>query len=670
MVVMTSPITSFSGGMYRFSRIGIANRCVKLAFRRFNSTLDSLTSTSALLANIFPTCRSCGIRLQTMDKTKPGYYLNDADREINKKPYVKHEDVVFNDKYSQLPVEDRILLMNKNFLFTKTLGENATRKHIAAYYRNTTDVLRNHILEENTKNKIVEPESLECIRCRDASYRSDFKKLDTKEFPVMSLDSIVSQIPRNEKIVYVVSAQDFPISLDPKIFQHRLSSELFFIINKSDLLFKSNEHNIKYGLTFFQDYLNVKHGIPRENVIMVSGKTNWNIDKVLNFINTDGTCYLMGCTNSGKSTVMTSLLFTIELERKQKLEKLLANKEQRYVEKLQEKTIRANVVLTSRKKKEIKKFEEHFKAHSGPGISYIPGFTRSFMKIDLPDNKVMYDVPGFVNSKDLPYFYNLLKDPKSMKNISKGSNIQERGMFYSKYISVSGGQCLSMGGLFYLNVPTSSMVQVRNCINNDMHVFKSFNKALDVSLNYDSMPSFKDKFVIEYDKNTIKDLQRFIIPPFYGSIDLVISNLGHINLVATGAKATNEPFILYLPKGLEAKIRQPISQYLAKTFSGRDKNGNPLTKENISKKSTFAFKRYSGKTPFSSKLITCANDKELLLTLEDLSSDKASKGANPDQVLLDYKRIREFAGSQTSKPINYDASTVLNEENKYDYWVE
>ena len=56
--------------------------------------------------------------------------------------------------------------------------------------------------------------------------------------------------------------------------------------------------------------------------------------------------------------------------------------------------------------------------------------------------------------------------------------------------------------------------------------------------------------------------KRYIIPPFYGTIDLVIKDIGYINIKPTGKKLTNELMVLYLHPSLEAIIRQPILNYI------------------------------------------------------------------------------------------------------------
>ncbi|KAK7683906.1 hypothetical protein QCA50_012877 [Cerrena zonata] len=59
---------------------------------------------------------------------------------------------------------------------------------------------------------------------------------------------------------------------------------------------------------------------------------------------------------------------------------------------------------------------------------------------------------------------------------------------------------------------------------------------------------------------------------------------------------------------MEAIVRQPITNFIMKTLSGRDVNGNPLRKENWVKKSIIELKRYTGSN-FTSKLIPTSNQK-------------------------------------------------------------
>ncbi|KAK6205648.1 genetic interactor of prohibitins 3, mitochondrial [Scheffersomyces amazonensis] len=633
--------------MIRYTGSRISNILVNLAFKRFNSTFDSLASSSPLLSNLYPTCTSCGIRLQTVDKSKPGYYIPVEDRK-SKEKVLKDVDLTFQSHIEKLSQEDQNLLIND------TTSKKSNKSSLLYHSKN---ILSDAFQKEKIELKKRTKDNSECVRCRDATYRSNFKEIGQTEFPVRKLEDIMKEIPPHEKIMYIVSAQDFPLSLNPAIFQYRLPNDIKFIINKSDLLFKTNNLSLKYGKSFFQDYLRHKYGVPPENVFITSAKTDWNINSLLNFI--DDTYYLIGKTNSGKSSLMKSFLYSFEVDRMKN--RLLNSKEKIQLEKQEDIKMNTSLPFVSNSRGDGKRFKEYFNKIIGPGASYVPGYTRGFIRVDLPNNKVIYDVPGFMTSEDIHSFYSLL-DTHKIKDLSKGALVYERGMYNSRYETLKGGQTLTVGGLFYLNTPKESIYQIRNCINSDLQVFRDFSKAIQVSKKLD--PSLANKFVIKNDDKSISELESFIIPPFYGAIDLVISNFGHISIIPTGAKKTNQPLIVYLPKGVEAVVRQPISQYIAKTLTGRDKKGNILRKENLVLKSTKAVKRYNKKNPFASRLIPFpTNELKLILNNEEISENFLQ-----NQKSATYDKINHLG--RLSDKAAYDDQTVLNEENCYDYWIE
>lgn len=598
-----------------------------IVFDRNSSNLSS-----SLLTKLFKTCNSCGIRLQDTDRTKPGFYV-----QSNHKPFQKPEDLVFDKHVKELSIEDQKLLTNDN--------------------EDLIDMIHKPI-KHKSQSQIIEkelnlPTTIDCIRCREVTFKSQFlKRID--EFPVEQIETIMSNIPSNANLVYIINGQDFPLSIDENIFKFKSPNKIKFIINKSDLLFKTNSLALKYGLTFIQDYLKSKYQVPPENVMITSGKTNWNIKQILEFV--DNNSYIIGHTNSGKSTIIKSLLYYIHKNQLNK--KRLSSRDKLKLQKQQDDIINQKSIGEYKMTRLKRKNEELIKNMVGPGASFMPGFTRGFIEIVLGDEydskaKVIYDVPGFSNDLG-PKILNQL-DPKKLKNISKGSKVFDSGFYYSHYETIKGNQCLTFGGLMYIIPPSDSMYQIRSCINYDYDIYKNFEHVKHIATSLNEYPSLIDKFLVNYSPEEFDDnIKRFIVPPHYGSIDLVFQNLGHINLKPTGPKQNSLPMIIYLPRGLKAIIRQPITDYIAKSFSGKDGNRNRLRKENYLTKSTFELKRYNNKQPFYSQLIPS----------EKIFDDESQ------QMELDYKKITEFTSKFNQGDLKYDSQTILDEQNKFDYWIE
>lgn len=543
---------------------------------RLNHGAPSLSP--SLIHNLFPTCNSCGIKVQTDDPNKPGYYLNGTNGNpdtVNKR---KSEDEKFDKYLSSLPLEDQKLLLND------------ANSNLPSFKDSSTQFKKQEKEERGSK--------IQCLRCRKATHQSNFNNLAEQDYPIEPFDSIMNEIPPNGNLVYIVSAQDFPMSFNDEVFKYRNAKEIQILVTKNDLLFKTIQLSNKYGLTFYRDYFWRNFKVPPENVNMVSGLIDWNIKHIIKLLKNDS--YLIGHVNSGKSTIIQSLLYIIELEMREKLKRQPNSKLKTKFEKIQDRNINS---LKSIGKTKLNKLNEEkilkFKKLNGPGTSYMPGFTRGHIPYELNDHLTVHDVPGFTNNKNHGIYE--IMTPQDVKVLSKGVKIYERGSYKSHYETIRGDQVLTIGGIFLLKAPgvdSSTMLQVRNCINFGIEKFSNLDKVKNVFANIESYPSIKNKLIV----NDLK-YERFIIPPFHGSVDIVIKNIGHINILATGSKLPNdEPLLIYLPKNVDAIIRQPITKYTTRTLAGRDNKGNPLKKENLVSKSVTHVVRYTG-GPFYSKLI-------------------------------------------------------------------
>lgn len=536
---MRRSITLFSLG-FKLARFPPVRRAF-LNFDRYHS----------ILGNLVPACKTCGITLQNVDKTKPGYYyISDPED----KP-VKESDKEFEKLYKNLDDEDRSLLLNE--------PEGGV-------------VIPNEFRKHSRQPKELLADNISCIRCRDALFRLKF---NVDEFPVESTESVLSKIDPLGNIVHLVSAFDFPLTLNPAVFKFKDVKDIKVIITKADLLFAHSKTANNYGLKFYRDYLYRKFGIPNENVFLSSGKVDWNIKELLDSLLDNS--YFIGDVNVGKSTLIKSLLYGDEKFhlKKQKLQNQLNKKERVKLEKEEDYLINnvdySKATFKSKKLERVK--EQNFKAKNGPGVSYMPAFTRGIIQFDLNNfAKTIYDVPG-IGLQDHG-IYRWMPEANTIKLLGKGTSIPRTGSYDSHYTSVKGGQIFTVGGLFSLRIPPESMVQIRNCINFEGTIFKNIEKTKEVIRNQTGNRAIDTKILVS--REAADNLVKYIFPPFYGNVDLVIKGIGHINIKPVGKfVAESEPFVVYLPKGSEAIIRKPIMRYISKTIVGRDKKGNPLAKK-------------------------------------------------------------------------------------------
>ncbi|KAG7196252.1 Mitochondrial ribosome small subunit biogenesis protein [Scheffersomyces spartinae] len=576
--------------------------CIQRFHRRYvasaNETVSSLLP--SLMAKVFPHCRSCGIQLQNTKPSEPGYYILPGT--FTKPVLNRPEDAVYEKYMNNLSQEDKELL---GFLSDIKPVEEVPKA------KTTSTPATSSI-----KDKV------ECLRCRKANFNSDF---NLKEHPIESVTRVLSTIPVNGTLVYVINCVDFPLGVNEEVFKYRPHNKVRIIINKADLLFQSKELANRYGQTFFSNYFKRKHGI--DNLLVVSGKKGWNIKQLGEFL--DFNSYFIGNVNSGKSTILNALLYLNE-EKKVAKELQLYNKR----EKLQiQKEDGAGYYRQIREKR---KQAELFKLKNGSGTSHMPGFTRGFIEYEF-DSKPVYDVPGFSNVSGTGIYEHMI--PTDLKRLSKGVDIFKSGTYDARYYSMKSNQVLTVGGLFFVKIPNDTVIRFKNCINFPHHVFRDMSKAMQVYKR--PSPELENYFTVSGLK-----LKKLYVPPFFGEIDLVLKDFGHITLTPTGRKSSNHLITVYIPECISEQdicIREPLVSYTRKTLAGRDKNGSPLKKEKWSERSIAELKTYSPEKPFSLKLIT-----------------PLPRPADED----------EFAAVTVETGIDYSPNSEVSWGNRFQYWLE
>ena len=68
--------------------------------------------------------------------------------------------------------------------------------------------------------------------------------MNAKEFVIDELDKVLSTIPNDSPLVYVFSALDFPMGINPEIFEHRDPKDLYFIMTKLTTYFPNQVDHI------------------------------------------------------------------------------------------------------------------------------------------------------------------------------------------------------------------------------------------------------------------------------------------------------------------------------------------------------------------------------------------------------------------------------------------
>lgn len=632
-----------------------------------------LSTTTIFDISKYKYCNSCGIRLQFDRPEEKGFFK--LKNQINTYDINKKNDNFYNDFINSLGFEDKKLLINQVETEVSEKSINNDVESIKFYDKTIKEIKSKSISKQILQHEKLNVENtLECLRCNKAKYSMEVGEKYDVEFPVETLENVIKVIPLNLHLIYIISLNDFPMTLNPDIFKYRKPNQIKFIATKSDLLFKNRISSINYGRKFIQDYLFHKFKVPTKNVLVVSGLINWNIDSVFDFI--EDSSYVFGTSNCGKSTIIQSLLYYIHKNSKSGI--------RFFNERLKDLEINNPKLYAAVNQK--RKIEAVYKNIVGPGVSSIPGYTRNIMPFKLSLlNKTIYDVPGFNNEnffvdydksdsgKSSKFLSSLMShNPKLLTSLTKGKKTVKNGLHNSHYITVKNDQCLYIGGFAYLIFPHDSMFQIKKCINIVTHTFSNFFKAIKVTSNINDSPAIKKKKFIDIDENSIKNFKRYIIPPFFGTIDLVLKNLGYIIIKPLGEKKNNHPLILYLNSGIESIIRQPILNYLLRTMTGFDKDNNILEKSEYLKKSTFKLKTYKNDTPFYSKLIKSSsmeNNVDKLISFY-LKLDEYKNLNSIHSSFLENDYIDLSKTLLKYKNISFDASKIIDEDSKYDCWIE
>lgn len=633
-----------------FSRLVLLRKVSISLGRYYSSQAHPQTYIYNLLSK--SKCRSCGIQLQDKYPDKPGFYRLPGQNDNNTDNKSKTSEL--NKKYEKilqnLDVSDRNLLIN-NFSAPKQEHEKITSvpslQQVTPVEEDACDTLE--------VQKTQQGQSLSCKRCNDVIYNSKNKSvydpkrdnLNKSEFPIPKLQQVLSTIPIDAPLVYVFSANDFPMGINQEIFQYRPPQQIFFVMTKSDILIpKTNVAFYNNFKKFLQNYMFKRFNVPRENVFIASGKDRWKMNDLYHFI--PNYAYIIGDTNCGKSTLVKSLLINHHV------------KHWKYEARQQRQNERPNgkqsssASLKNKDFKQLDRLIDSFSSKNGPGTSHIPGFTRDVVPVDIDGIKQLFDVPGFTTNENMQDIFDKLNH-KQIARITKGTSTFKYGSLKSKFDTIKNGQVLSLNGVGYLQFPgQDSMYQIRNVTRFALHKFKNLEKVDSILQRNEIPTSMSSHFIVnrqqqQQQRNEIRGYyKRYIVPPFYGTIDLVIKDIGYINIKPTGKKLTNELMVLYLHPSLEAIIRQPILNYI----------DPPSPKKLIDGTKMKSFITSDiGKTPFYSRLIPSK------IPLDPSSFLALSPSS-------DYNQLNQYLQIDESSESAYNDILELDETNKYDYWIE
>lgn len=468
-------------------------------------------------------CNSCGVELQNTNSNEKGYYIIPKNKE-------KHNSI-----------EDiKYLLFSQNIQnFHETQNPE-----IETIDNSMAAVANNH---ESSHTPLI------CKRCSDLLYQN---KYDIKDFKSIPLARIMKHIPKQSRIVLMSPLNEFPFHIDKNLLLNK-NYKPMLVLTKSDQIMSKKFLLSTVLPRFFQDFfkkkLNIKNSIP---IIPISTIKRWHISNLLSMLSKES--YLVGNANVGKSTLINSLLknyfgFKMHYDHKGKLVK----------------------------PKDVDTLTDHnidsFLCSQKAGVSYVPNMTQSIQPYQI-NNKIIYDMPGYSNILGIDNANTDKCDP-NLEELIKKSWLQRirktelhkykrvKDKPYSNFNGTENGSVYTVGGIFYLKAPPNTINKITKYIPGEPKIFKDIDKALGVFQacvsNELSSPHPLSRYCGILPTLCNKDaFIRHIIPPFQGSIEVVIKDLGYILLRPTGKYKYEGLYEIWVPKGIDVCIREPLEKTL------------------------------------------------------------------------------------------------------------
>lgn len=442
-------------------------------------------------------CCTCNIPIQSVNPKEEGYF---------KLPKLKSK--VNNKNINELKDSEMALIDE----FKVLAGVDSNYKSKVVEFDDMSKLKDLEMIKDTLKMKF------QCERCKFIS--------NEKEIQIREIDSIMKTIPKFKTIVYVCSFLDFPLGIESEVIKGR--SNVIFLVNKSDVFYTKDIESQRLGIRYCEDLIEQYTGRRNSKVMLCSAEKGWNIEELIEEIKEDGEVYFIGRANTGKSSIINSIL---------------------------------------------KKF--YGKKHaidSPPGIGSLPGYTRSNRKYKLTNDLIIIDTPGFTN--ELGVYKYLLDEYKSVNKYSKVNPNEVKKLFQpisSKFKKLFNGKSLlSYGGIFYLQPPKNAVIKVKYMFNKQSPNFEAkyqTMKRLQI-LNKERPIEIGKRFIVT--SETLDDMVQYEIPEFVGNVDVVIQDFGVFSFQPTSSPSeVDGKFTIWAPRGVKMIVRNSIFKYI---YRSKDKS--------------------------------------------------------------------------------------------------
>ncbi|TID20350.1 hypothetical protein CANINC_003643 [Pichia inconspicua] len=427
---------------------------------------------------------------------------------------------------------------------------------------------RNIMKLEEISNYLVS-----CKRCHDLMDHGIF------DVATYSFENVMEKIPADATVVNVMSIIDFPTACNSIVHKDRDPKSIYYFITGADYFYQKKEQVKNLGEHYLRDTLSKYMNADPDKVFFVSSKTGWYVPESFAKL-PRGPVYLVGRTNAGKSSLLKRLILmhsNIKLDKKVTKTEITSGKQ---LAKMDIKT---------------------------PGVYFAPGFTRDVQKFTNIPGLTIYDTPGYI-SADLGIYKHFLPEV-NRQNRDYPTFTAENHRIYSSFkfkgkAGYDGNVLCSYGGVFFLQPPHGAVFQRVNFFpyktNQIEYRCRNWERALQV--NAKRTKAHVGKFLFKED--SINDMVRYVIPPFYGTIDIVIQDFGFFSIAPTSSpKDASGLFQIWVPNNVKVIIRDSIFKYLYKRHELRDQTGNVVKKSNVVRKGVVTLKRIGNDKLYFSELV-------------------------------------------------------------------
>lgn len=433
---------------------------------------------------------------------------------------------------------------HKKGYFTKRVENSDLKKpdiNQIKYAMFSQDIQRLTANHETDKERKVESPPI-CKRCNDALHQNKYK---VEDFGKFTYNEIMRNVPEQGNIMHLVSLPEFPLGLNSDLL-HDKRYNVDLVLTKADQVIGTKSILQKEVPSFLKGFLKYHLDIVTNKGLAVSSVKSWNLDTLYSLLKSR--TYLMGDANAGKSSLINALI-------------------KKYVGRRMFFDKKGNMVPNN--KYEVTDMKQHIKNNSA-GVYHVPNMTRTLQAFNI-NEKVVFDLPGYTNDTHATSLENVIaKD--WLQQIRKTELFDSKKIKKKHYVSIKGtenGYCYTVGGIFFLVPPKGTINQVVSYIPGQHSEFKSIDRALEVFRECNQPYSTHPLKNFCGLTDTACDKSRFvrhILPPFQGSIEVVMKDIGYFLLRSTGSYNFKGLYEIWLPKGIDICIREPLEKTIITNY--------------------------------------------------------------------------------------------------------